>query len=439
MRVEETRASIGQRLLWLLDQYSGSGGALNCPMLCRVEGPLDFAMLESTVTALVARHESLRTTFFRKDRQLRQMIHSPRPAAILRRDLSGRDDPESAARAAIAEELRSEINPANWPMRSTLWRLSERTHILCVNLHHLVTDTWSCMVLQRELASLYQQCASGIAPSPPACWQFRQFMAWQEQQIKSNGLCRQREYWQRQLEGAEAPRLPSGGAGLNGLSQRRSVDTEMDGPCVDALMSVAAEHRTTLFAVMLSVCYVLLNLITRQKDLAVATVFANRCRPEVEYTVGFLANLVVLRTRIEMAASFAVVVDRVRTTVVDGLAYQDLPYHLVSKSTGGRGVARLDELTFQMLVQPIDETIQAGPVQFRGVVPDVVGRFDFELALMPRHRSMAAKFYYTEKKASTRWARDFICAYTALSAILAASPHSPLERLVGSIALPSTS
>jgi hypothetical protein len=39
MKTREIRASVGQRLLWLKYQHEGPSGALNCPVLCRLEGP----------------------------------------------------------------------------------------------------------------------------------------------------------------------------------------------------------------------------------------------------------------------------------------------------------------------------------------------------------------------------------------------------------------
>lgn len=387
-------------------------------------------MLGAALDYLAVRHESLRTTFVRRGRQLRQVIHEARRVAVEHIDLSGATDPESAMQEALTKELRTSIDPTLWPVRATIWRLDKETYVLCLNMHHLVTDTWSCMVLQRELVTAYAQCEAGSPHLPPSGWQFSQFMAWQERQIAGHGFSRHREYWHRQLMGASAPRLPLRPRQPKATGRRSSAQAKIDARSAERLQRLAAMHGTTIYTVMLSAYYALLNRLTGQRDLATATLFANRTRREVENTVGFLTNLVVLRTQLSDAATFADVIKRARITVLDGMAYQELPYHLVSQRASTSGSLRLDEMVFQMLAERIDEKLRVGTVEFQWIVPDVAGRFDFELALMARNDEIAVKLYYTEDRVCPSWPKDFISAYVTVAAAVAAEPNVPLERLL---------
>lgn len=437
MRQREIQASTGQRLLWLLSEYQGEGGSLNCPVVFRMKGPLDTPGLEAALDHLVARHESLRTTFARRGHQLRQVIHEAGRVNVARADLSGALDAEAAAREALAKELRTNIDPTTWPLRATLWRLGTEDHLLCLNMHHLVTDTWSCVVLQRELVAAYAQSQGVGTGPPPGGWQFSQFMAWHERQVAGEGFLRHREYWRRQLAGASAPRLPLRARRPKSEGRRGSVHALIGPASAEGLQALASACGTTLFAVMLSVYYALLNRLTGQPDLAAATLFANRTRREVENTVGFLTNLLVLRTRLDGARTFTDIVQRVRTTVREGTVYQELPYHLVPRDAPAHSSARLDEAVFQMLAEPIDETLRAGGVEFQAVVPDVAGRFDLELALMASDEGTAAKLFYAEERVCPSWARDFISAYVAAAAAVAAEPYAPLERVFAAVPLPA--
>lgn len=429
MRKREIQASVGQRLLWLKHEYEGESGALNCPVLCGVEGRLDRSVLHAALGCLVVQHESLRTTFVRRGRDLRQVIHEPKDVQAQFQDLSGTDDRRGVVEALVKKELRTSIDPAAWPMRVTLWRLGKESHLLCINLHHLVTDTWSCMVLQRQLCIAYEQCQSGVIGFLPAGWQFSQFMAWQQRQIEGNGFCRHREYWRRHLAGASAPRLPL--RPIKSRAERRSasIRATIDAVTTQRLRDLATKYRTTLFTVALSAYHVLLNRLTGQSDLAVATLFANRTRREVENTVGFLANLAVLRTRLDSVLTFLDVIERVRITVLDGLSHQALPFHLVSQGAFSSNSPRPDDIVFQMLSEGIDDICRTGQVEFQALVPDVGGRFDLELALMPLGDCLAVKLYYAENRLSSAWARDFLSGFVAVTAAVASNPNEPLTKL----------
>ena len=55
-----------QEVLWLLDRATPGLTAYNSPLARRVRGLLDVSALERALRDLVARHESLRTTFASK-------------------------------------------------------------------------------------------------------------------------------------------------------------------------------------------------------------------------------------------------------------------------------------------------------------------------------------------------------------------------------------
>src|ERR1700681_5014470 len=64
-----------QRRFWLLDQLQPGGNpALNMCLALRWHGPLDQPVLRRALNEVVARHETLRTTFESERGQLRQLI-----------------------------------------------------------------------------------------------------------------------------------------------------------------------------------------------------------------------------------------------------------------------------------------------------------------------------------------------------------------------------
>lgn len=429
MNRRDIQASVGQRLLWLKHEYEGRSATLNCPVVCRVEGPLDRKALDAALACLIDRHESLRTNFIRRGRELRQVIHESSLAQSQFVDLTNSGNPQATVEELLKNELETGIDPSTSPVRISLWRLAPESHLLCINMHHLITDTWSCMVLQRELGVAYEHCQNGLVRLPPAGWQFSQFMAWQRRQIEGDGFQRHREYWRQHLAGASLPNLPFRPIKTRAIRERTSIRGAIDAQTTLKLRALAERNQTTLFAVALSVYYVLLNRLTGQLDLVVGTLFANRTRREVANTVGFLANLVALRTRLESTFRFTDVVDRVWTTVVNGISHQELPFHLASQGAFGSSSPRPDEMVFQMLSEGIDETYKAGSLDFHSLTPDVGGRFDLELALMPVNDGLGIRLHYAKDRLTADWATSFLSTYIAVATAVGDHPNQPLTDL----------
>jgi hypothetical protein len=424
----EVPASIGQRLLWVLDHYRGHEGALNCPVLCRIRGPLDTDALAGALADLTERHASLRTTFRGRGPRLVQLVHDPRPVPLDRRDLTGTPDPEEAVRRELDAELARRIDPVTWPVRTTLWRLAPDHHVLCLNVHHLVTDAWSCPLLFRDLFRLYER-RTGFAADvpPPAGWPFPRFGAWQQEQLAIGAMRAHQAYWRRQLAGVTLPALPGRGDGGPRRAARETAD--IDAGVAKDLRRIAQDCRATTFATMLSVHYAVLHALTGQDDLAVASLFANRARPELAETVGFLANMVVLRTRLPASATFARTVRAAHFTVVGAMTHQDVPYQLLALPALRSGTARADDVVFQVMAEPVYAT-RFGDLDVAALVPEGVGsRFDLELALVPTGMGYRAVLFYDAARFEPAFARDVVKHYAEVAAAAAAEPDAPLTAL----------
>jgi non-ribosomal peptide synthetase component F len=211
-----------------------------------------------------------------------------------------------------------------------------------------------------------------------------------------------------------------------------SVTTgDIDAAAFTNLKQIARAEKTTIFAVMLSIYFILLNRMTGHEDLALASLFANRVRPEAQSTVGFFANMVVLRTLIKPGDQFIDVVRKVRATAVEALLHQGVPSQMLPlrfQDTDGR----VDDLVFQMLLTPpANSNTRARGVEFELYTPDAIGsRFGLELSLVPQQDGRCkAMLFSTEEQFPSRRARDLVDEYLGLAKALAVRPDDRLAVL----------
>jgi acyl carrier protein len=103
--------SFSQERLWFLDQLQPGQTAYNQPAALRLDGALDVAALEASLTELVRRHEVLRTRFEIVGGEAAQRIDPPAPFRLPVTDLSGlaadRREAEAARLAARRRRVRS--------------------------------------------------------------------------------------------------------------------------------------------------------------------------------------------------------------------------------------------------------------------------------------------------------------------------------------------
>ncbi|MEW2167700.1 non-ribosomal peptide synthase/polyketide synthase [Streptomyces sp. NPDC007084] len=321
--------SHAQQRLWFLDRFEPGSTEYTTLSVLRLTGPLDPAALRTALDGLVARHESLRTTFAEHDGRARQIVHPPAPLDLRVEDCDG----PAAVDALVESEAARPFDLGTGPLlRARLARLTgpdPEEHVLVLALHHIVTDGWSMGVLGRDLGELYAAALDRRTPELPALpLRYTDYAAWQR--TRTERAEADLAYWRRALDGVTPLELPT--------DRPRPAVRTRDGALLtftlpaaltDRLRARGREADTTLFTTLLAACQVLLARWAGRQDVTVGTVTAGREQPELHDVVGMFVNTLVLRARIRPELSFRELLAEVHATVLDAVAHQDVPFERV--------------------------------------------------------------------------------------------------------------
>lgn len=323
--------SSAQQRLWFLEQLGLSRHAYHLLEVIRLHGPLQVVALEQSLQEIIRRHEVWRTVFVNVEGQPHQVI---RPATLLPLpviDLHGlsAQEREVQVRTLARAEVERPFDLAQGPLvRTTLVRLDAEEHVLLLALHNIVYDGWSRGVFWRELAALYDACATGQpAPLPALSSQYADFAAWQQQWLQGESYEAHLTYWKQQLHEVATLQLPTDWPRPAVQTYRGARHSLVLPPALtQALKDLSRAHGVTLFMTLLAAFQVLLQRYTGQDDIAVGSLIANRTRAETEELIGFFTNTLVLRTDLSGDPSFRELLGRVRQVTLAAYYHQELPY-----------------------------------------------------------------------------------------------------------------
>jgi amino acid adenylation domain-containing protein/FkbM family methyltransferase len=323
-----------QKRFWALHQLEPGGAGYNNPYSLRLSGILDKPALQKSLTEIVRRHESLRTTFPIHDGQPVQEIHPARPLQLPVIDLAGlpKQSREIAAQQLRQEESDRPFDLARGPLlRVLLLRLGKHDHDLVLTLHHIVSDGWSENILTEELEALYAAYLDGRpSPLPEPIIQYADYAAWQEQFLRSEEVERQVQYWREQLHELPVLELQTGPVTPNvSVKDERFCPFRLSSQLRARLEQWGKAESATLFMVLLAAYEWILSRYSQQEDIAVGTVVANRNREETAGVIGTFVNTIVLRTDVSGSPSFRELVRRTREVTLAGFEHQDVPYEKV--------------------------------------------------------------------------------------------------------------
>jgi amino acid adenylation domain-containing protein len=347
--VYEFPTSFGQRRMWLLAEMDPGEPTYNVAWALWLDGTLEVSALQQAWNAALIRHEALRTTFRNSSGVPVQVIEdepAPQPLLVTSVEQLPADERERAALNHVRKLARIPFDLAVGPLaRAAVVRLSPQAHLLAVVTHHIAADASSFQILFDELSADYEAISTGgdpVAAEPPI--QYADFTIWQLEHAEDGGYAPAGRFWRAEL--ADAPStLPLPADEPYPARQTFTaacIDTEIDTSLADALRGVAAQHGTTLFAVLLAAYAVVLARLTGRDDLLIAVPMPARTRPETEPVVGLFSNTVPIRIRIYAGGTLSDLVRSVHAATEAALEHQELPFaRVVELARPDRDPARL--------------------------------------------------------------------------------------------------
>ncbi|PSM45369.1 non-ribosomal peptide synthetase [Streptomyces dioscori] len=422
--------SFAQQRLWFLDRLRPGDARYNSAVALRLTGPLDRTALSRALDTVVERHEALRTTFEERDGRPAQTV---RPAAPV--PLPVTDTPSYALEGALLAEYGRPFDLDAGPLlRALLLRETDTAHTLLLTAHHIITDGWSMGIVLEELCTAYDAFARGAAPEPgPVATQYPDFAAWQREQLSGPRLERQLDHWKAQLSGAVASRLPLDHPRDGEESGAGAVRTfTVPARTTARLRELAAEQHTTLFTSLVAACQALLARWSGQDDITIGSLTPGRSRTDLERTVGFFANTVVLRTPVDTGGSFRDLLGSAATTVNDAFAHGDTPFERLVEAVGAtREAGRNPLFDVMVLLHPAPPTapalrdLTASPV----AVPRQAATFELSVEFVPDGEGLTGLLEYRTDLFDTATAERITDQLLRTLEGAATAPDRPLGSL----------
>ncbi|MEU5093677.1 condensation domain-containing protein [Streptomyces sp. NPDC020996] len=441
--------SAGQQQMWVLHRLDPGSPAYLLSWVLRIEGPLDAEALRLAWRDLAERHEILRTRYAGAGGEEAVQTVDPGPAPGWRVvDLAhvpaGRRE-ERARQVAEWVRRRPFDLAAEQPLRVTLLRLGPRLHLMVVTVHHIACD--GPAQLGRELGPLYAARVSGQpAGLPRPAVQYGDFAVWERAGLAEGRLEPHLAHWRAVLDGVAElplpldrprPARPDGRGG--------AVVVEVSAQTSEAVRALAAAHRTSPFAVLLTAFHAALGRIAGVDDVTVGLPATLRTAPELADVVGYLVNTVVVRARPRAGVSFGELLDEVRGGLLGALDHQAAPFAwVVDDLTPVRaaGVNPLFQAAFDMDV-PAGEELFRLPglaVEQLGLAEAPTAKFDLNLHadVLPDGR-FAARLEYAAAVVDETTAAAWAACWRSVLEAGVHDPDTPLSAPDAPLSSPDAS
>ncbi|HKP51512.1 MAG TPA: amino acid adenylation domain-containing protein [Chloroflexia bacterium] len=430
--------SFAQMRLWFLDRMEGGSPFYNVSFATRLTGPLHLEALRRSISEIVRRHDTLRSSFVTADEDPVQVAASyadvPLPVQDVRHLPA--QEREREAHSLLTEEAQRPFDLAQAPLvRTLIIRLDEEEHLLLVTMHHIIADGWSFHLFHGELQTLYSAFVAGNpSPLPELPIQYGDYAVWQRKRLQGEILQAQLEYWMRQIRGAPpllelpADRPRPARQTYRGATQSITLPPEL----VHELEHLSKQEGVTFFMTLLAAFDALIYRYTGQTDVVVGAPIAGRTRREVEGLIGFFANTLLFRADLGGEPTFRELLARVKEVALGAYDHQDLQFErLVEEAQPERNLSYnpLFQVMFGLENTPREIREQSGLVFDTALFESGTSIVDLSLTIIDTPQGTQAQAEYSTDLFDRDTITRLLGHYRTLLEAVARDPQTPVSQL----------
>ncbi|MDQ1815072.1 amino acid adenylation domain-containing protein [Massilia sp. CCM 9210] len=340
---QRTPLSPYQKRLWLMQAFQRNSVDYNVVGALRIDGVLDTALFRAALSAVVERHQILRTRVLEEEGDAYQELLAPGavageawPLNLLQVNLSG--NPQQIQASFVQDYLaRLAVEPFDLAsgqlFKLVLIQTAADTSVLAASFHHIIVDAWSAQVFLRDLLACYAaQLGGRAADLRPLAIQYRDYSLWAKRQL-SQAQDSLFDFWRGYLHAlpAQAP-LPVAPDAANPVRRSgRTLTLAWPADTAAQLKALARQQHASLYEVLITSYFIWLHRLSGQADFMVGMPFNDRGRPELEDLVGFFVNMLPVRARINPHASYLDLLRQTQQNLHQVYAHHALPFDQIAQ------------------------------------------------------------------------------------------------------------
>ena len=426
--------SSAQKQLWLLDQIEKGNKAYNMPNVFKLIGNINVYALNKAYTALIERHEVLRTQLVldKFTNEPRQVIGNVDESKF---QLGYYDlvDKNTELEDLLNKELTYSFDLSSDALvRSLLLKTSENNYVFSFVIHHIISDGWSSRIILQDLFSLYSFIVRGEdAKLPILDIQYKDYANWQQAQLSSVAMNIHQKYWLDIFkEGVTTLDLSPNNLrpsvkSYKGKTVKKTYATEL----FNQFKSLCNSHDATLFMGIAAVVNTLLHKYSNQTDIVIGTPVAGRKHPDLQNQIGLYVNTLALKTCINIDKTFNNLLLNIKQSTLQAYEHEEYPFDeliLSLKLPADRSRNPLFDVLLTVDTKGLSNALAEITIE-ELPLSDNTSKFDLEFAFVEKDKELSLLLTYNPEIYNEDFAIQLSLHFETLLQNILTTPETSLR------------
>lgn len=327
---DEPSLTEGQKGLWMLHKLAPDMSAYHIPLLFRMRPYPQMDCFKEACLFMMDKFPVLRSVITEIDglpyrKTLPSMLLDFTQEEIMHMNEQERD---SRLQDKLHEPFQMEQGPL---IRFHVMKESERSALILIVVHHIVFDGGSIQSFLNQLMQTYGCLVQGQDPGTDMIREtagFAEFVEWESSYLRSERSRNDLAYWKQQCAGMppvmdlRTDYLRPAKQSFAGAVYSFNLSPELSGK-TDLLAKTLQVNKSVI---LLAVYNMLLYRYSGQHDITVGMPIARRGQVKFENTIGYMMNMIPVRSRNLNDVRFRELAKELQLTILDGIDHGDYPF-----------------------------------------------------------------------------------------------------------------
>jgi amino acid adenylation domain-containing protein len=324
--------SEGQKGLWLFHKLDLKAGVSQTLPICfTIKTIVDISLFRQACEFVLKHSPLLSSILVEEHGEPFLLRHPDSPLYFACEEMPGASPEE--VDAALRQQARIAFGLSEDALvRFHIYSIRPDFHAVLIAINHIVFDGASVPVLLDRLFSAYDALLRGQQPdAPTAVANYRDFVEWEQNYLKSARSRSARDYWMQQFPGPlpvlelDIERRRTAAAPQASVSSKKilsaSESAQVGGFC--------ARQNTTPAVFFLAVYQLLLKQYSQQRHIIIGMPALGRPKLSFHDVVGYFIDMIPIQSFVDETQTFDSHLMELGLTVVDGIDHGAYPFPLL--------------------------------------------------------------------------------------------------------------
>ncbi|MEP6805856.1 MAG: condensation domain-containing protein, partial [Flavobacterium sp.] len=374
-----------QKRIWLLSLDKKASITYNMSFHAELKGEFDFENFKKAVLSALDRHEILRTVFKEDENgEIKQWVLSTEELNFeidqvdLRQDLNQ----EELVKDYIHKKSTTVFDLEKGPLLSVGYLLLEESRkVIVYNMYHIISDGWSMNVLVRDVTEFYNAYCENREPNLPVLnIQYKDYAAWQHNEVTNIKVKQQEEYWGKLFEkGIPKVKLPFEKQRPENFTHTGNrAKFRINKELMEGLTSISSKNKGSMYITFMTLVKLALYKYTGDEYNMVGSSFSTRNHNNLQNQIGFYVNNLPVFSTIKKEDTFQAVYESIKHTVLSVNSNSWFPLELLLKQIKYKHDKSFSGL-FNVLVEfhQKNDYVENGDTAVEPIQEEIVFDYDF--------------------------------------------------------------